>query len=58
MGLRGCGSTIVKGGFESLALPATDQRCWRWVWLCRYEGEFEMGGGVWIGTCRAPDGQR
>ena len=28
MGLRGCGSAIVEGGFESLASPETDWRCW------------------------------
>ncbi|KAK7856698.1 serine carboxypeptidase-like 7 [Quercus suber] len=47
-----------EGGFESLASSTTGRRCWRRVWLRQREGEFEMGSGVWIGTCRAPDGRR
>ena len=45
----------IKTQTHRLASPATDQRCWRWVWLHRREGDFCPGGS---GTCRARSGQR
>ena len=38
----------IKTQTHRLASPTINQRCWRWVWLRRHEGDFCLGGS---GTC-------
>ena len=45
----------IKTQTHRLASLATDQRCWRWVWLRQREGDFCLGGS---GRCRARNGWR